>query len=317
MATFLCRALLAAALAQGTSAVPPRDSLASPRGRVARDPNDGHSWAALGRLYLGLLTADRTGQGRRDTNWTHAVLDSADHALARAAASLGPAGVSPEGDSARVLRVQVWSERALLAWELGGIAHGTDAWGPVPPDLRLSPVLEELGENLLRACPTHGVLLTAAAADSYAAWYMRYVRGLRADLLVVPLTVWRGDPAFRVRAAADLRLGPAGRGEGWLAALVQRRPACISMAFERPPGGGGQLRWTARPLVWVAARHLGDDPVPPRDFAFAALKMALDDRDPWARSALALYARAARATPALCEALSTFKVADANTGCRR
>lgn len=316
MAIFLCRALLAAALAQGTSAVPARDSLASPRGRVVRDPSDGRSWAALGRLYLGLFTADHAGQTRRDTVWAYAVLDSADQALGRAGGSLGPIGVSPDGDSARVLRVQVWSERALLAWERGGIGRGVGIWGPVPADLRLSPVLEELGENLLRACPAHGALLTAAAADSYAAWYMRYVRGLRPDLLVVRLAVWRSDPAFRVRAAADLRLGARGRGEGWLAALVERRPACISMAFERPPDGGGHLRWTARPLVWVAGRHLGDDRVPPRDFVFAALRMALDDHDPWARSALALYARAARNTRALCEAMAAFKIPSGSSGCR-
>ena len=122
--------------------------------------------------------ADRAVQPRRDTAWTLAVLDSADRALARAASLLGAPGLSPEGDSARVLRVQVWSERAVLAWERGGVARGMDPWSPVPADLRLSPVLEELGENLLRACPTHGVLLTATAADSYAAWFMRYARGL-------------------------------------------------------------------------------------------------------------------------------------------
>jgi len=318
MATFLCRALLAAVLAQGTSAVPPRDPLASPPGRGVRDANDARGWVALGRVYLDLLIADRVGRTRGDTVWTHIVLDSADRAFARAAAAFGLVGVSPEGDSARVLRVQVWSERALLVWERSGITRGADVWGPVPGDLRLSPVLEELGENLLRACSAHGVLLTAAAADSYAAWYMRYVRGLRPDLLVVPLAVWRSDPAFRVRAAADLRLGPGGRGGGatWLAALVERRPACISMAFERPPDGGARLRWTARPLVWVAARHSGDDRVPPRDFVFAALRMALDNHDPWARSALALYARAARATPALCEALTTFKIAHEISECR-
>ena len=38
-----------AALAQGSSTVPQHDSLASPRDRVARDPGDGHAWAALGR----------------------------------------------------------------------------------------------------------------------------------------------------------------------------------------------------------------------------------------------------------------------------
>jgi hypothetical protein len=312
MATFLCRALLAAALAQGTPA--PRDSLAPPRHETA-DASAGRNWAALGRSYVDLLVADRAAPTRHDTVWTHAVLDSADQALARAAAALGPVGVSPEGDSARVLRVQVWSERALRAWEVAGFARNAEGWGPVPADLRLSPVLEELGENLLRACPNHGVLLTAAPADSYAAWYMRYVRGLRPDLLVVALAVWRSDARFRARAANDLRLGAGGRGDRWLGALVKERPACVSMAFDRPPDGAG--RWTARPLVWVAGGHAGDDRVPPRDFVFAALKMALDDHDPWARNALALYARSARTTRGLCDGLAAFKVVDASLGCRR
>ena len=310
MATFLCKALLAAALTQGSAPAP-----APSQDSIARAPNDGHGWAVLGRLYVGMLTADRTTRG--DSVWASAVLDSADDALARAAALLGPVGVNPEGDSARVLRVQVWSERALLAWQRSGIAGGAEVWGPVPLDLRLSPVLQELGENLLRACPAQGVLLTATAADSYGAWYMRYARGLRPDLLVVPISIWRTDAAFRVRAATDLRLGPAGRGEGWLAALVERRPACVSMAFERPPDSRVRLRWTARPLVWVAGRHAGGDHVPPRDFVFAALKMALDDHDPWARSALALYARAVRVTPALCEGLGAFEIARESSGCRR
>jgi hypothetical protein len=89
------------------------------------------------------------------------------------------------------------------------------------------------------------------------------------------------------------------------------------MAFERPPDSRARLRWTARPLVWVAGRHSGGDRVPPRDFVFAALKMALDDHDPWARSALALYARSARATPALCEGLGAFEIAREISGCRR
>jgi hypothetical protein len=283
---------------------------------VTREPSDGRGWAALGRGYVASLTADRTGRTRRDTVWTLAVLDSADRALARAATLLGAAGVSPEGDSARVLRVQVWSERALLAWERGGIARGVESWGPVPTDLRLSPVLEELGENLLRACPAHGVLLTAAATDSYAAWYMRYARGLRADLLVVPLSVWRGDSLFRVRAAADLKLGAAGRGEGWLAALVERRPACVSMAFDRPPDWRPRVKWSTRPLVWVAGPQGKDDRVPRATLCSSALAMALDDRDPWARSVVAVYARAARATPALCDVLGGFKISDANSGCR-
>src|SRR5205809_830132 len=77
-------------------------------------------------------------------------------------------------------------------------------------DLRVPPVLDELGENLLRACPAGGVLLTAGDADFYAAWYMRFARGLRPDLLVLPLAAWRSDAVLRARLMADLKLGHRG-----------------------------------------------------------------------------------------------------------
>ena len=75
MATFLYRALLTAALAQGTSAVPPRDSVAAPPATAAPDSTDGRGWAARGRVYLAQLIADRNEQPRRDTVWTRAVLE--------------------------------------------------------------------------------------------------------------------------------------------------------------------------------------------------------------------------------------------------
>ncbi len=304
--------LAAVALLQGTAA--PGDSSA-PRVAAAPDSVEGRAQVALARAYLQRVAAS-PGGAAADTAWAHRMLDTADQALARAAVTLGAPGASPTGDTARVLRVLVWSERALLAWERGGLRLGPDAWGPLPTDLRLSPVLEELGENLLRACPAGGMLLTAAEADSYAAWYMRFVRGLRPDLLVIPLAVWRGDALFRSRATRDLKLGRKAAAGGWLGALVERHPVCVSMAFERPPEGSGAT-WRTRPLVWVAGPHMVDDPVPPRDFVFAAVKLAVDNYDPWGQAALALYSRAARATPRLCEALTTFGVAGDVTSCRR
>jgi hypothetical protein len=146
---------------------------------------------------------------------------------------------------------------------------------------------------------------------------MRFVRGLRPDLLVVPFARWRGDTAFRARAARELRLGQRGAGDGWLAALVERRPACASMAFASPPAGRLAVRWTSRTLVWVAEPHSAEDRVPPGDFDFAAFKLALDTRDPWAQEALALYVRAARSNRSLCDAFATFKVSSAIPSCRR
>ena len=89
------------------------------------------------------------------------------------------------------------------------------------------------------------------------------------------------------------------------------------MAFERPPETRPRIRWEVRPLVWVAGPEGKSPRVPPRDFVFGALRVALDANDPWAEPALALYGRAARTTPALCEPMATFKVAADVQACRR
>ena len=250
-----------------------------------RDPNDGHTWAALGRLYL--ERRRRTAPGRR-RRYTRGPTPSTARIRARAGGCVARARRCEPGKATAPACSACRSERAGARAGSGAGSRAARRSGPVPVDLRLSPVLEELGENLLRACPTapcsrrrrrtptpHGTCGTCGCGPTLR----------RATHL---------DPAFRVRAAADLRLGAAGRGDGWLAALVERRPACA--AFERPPDGGAHLRW-ARPLVRVAARHPGDDRVPPRDFA-ALRRLGGSRSRAW--SALALYARDTRA---LCEAL--------------
>jgi len=304
MATFLYSALSLAALLQApqSASPPPPDSAAALWARVAHDSTDGRGWLMLGRAYLDLSERAHASPhfAAQDTLWVRAVLDTADGALVRAAAFLSAAGANPEADSARVLRVGAWSARSRLAWEQLGTAAGPQEWGPVPADLKLPPVLEELGENLLRACPTWGILLTAHAADSYAAWYMRFSRGLRPDLLVVPLAASRADPVLQARLAHDLKLGRRSESATWLPETVKHRPV-----------------WSARPLVWVAGPEGKHDHVPPRDFVFAALRMALDGHEAWAEPALTLYRRAARATPALCGALATFRLIGEIPSCRR
>src|SRR3989442_808197 len=148
-----------------------------------------------------------------------------------------------------------------------------------------------------RAWLRWGVLSTASEADSYAAWYLRFSRGLRTDVLIVPLAAWRSDSLLRARVAADLKFAHRRDPDAAIGELVKRRPVCVSMAFERPPEPRPRIGWATRPLVWVAGPHLQEDRVPPRDFVFAALRLALDNHDAWAPPALALYARAARARP--------------------
>jgi hypothetical protein len=316
MGTSLSSALAVVALLQA----PQPDSLAAWRGRAARDSTDAQLWLMVGRAYveIGTEAHGATHRGAEDSVWTRAVLDTAEAALQRAAALGGPPGSSVVGDSARMLRVGAWVARSWLAWETAGIQAGQLALGPLPTDLRIPGVLEELGENLLRGCPTGGVLFTADAADSYAAWYMRFARDLRPDIIVLPLAVWRSDAVLRRRIAADLKLTRhAGDDGGGLAELARRRPVCVSMAFDRPPAA--RVGWDSRPLEWVAGSPSSSRSprVPPRDFVFAALRVALDQHDPWAERALATYTRAARITRALCEPLATFKVASEVASCRK
>src|SRR3989475_1146904 len=216
MVTSLCSAVALVTLLQAPPPpAPPTDSLDALRIRATRDSTDAQVWLLMGRAYLG-LGAEAHGATHRsgeDSEWTRAVLDTAEAALARAAALAGPLGTSAVGDSARVLRVGAWALRSWLAWESGGVDAGVETWGPLPIDLRLPPVLDELGENLLRACPAGGVLLTAGDGDFYAAWYMRFARGLRPDLLVLPLAARRSDAVLRARLIADLKLGRRGGGD--------------------------------------------------------------------------------------------------------
>ncbi|HET7791059.1 MAG TPA: hypothetical protein VFK78_09705 [Gemmatimonadales bacterium] len=321
MATFLSSALAALALLQGAPAVqapsppPAVDSLADLRARVAKDSNDGAAWWALGRGYVRLSSGYHLRHPAADTARAAALLDSAETAFGRAA--MLTAGTAT-GDSAAAYRVFAWGDKAFLAWELSGIEAAARAWGTLPEDFRLAPALQELGENLLRACPGQGVLLTADDADSYSAWYMRFTRGLRPDVLILPLALWRSDSMFRARVSAELKLprAPSPDDVTWVRALAGRRPVCASTGFERPPLPAARLHWNTQPLVWVAGPEEKGDRVPPRDFVFAAARQALDEHQAWGDVVLAIYRRAATLTPALCEPLGTFQL-NAAAGCRK
>jgi hypothetical protein len=317
MGTFLCSVAALATLLQA----PATDTLAPLRARVARDSGDADAWFHLGRGYLQrsaayhMHRASAVGGGGADTVWVRAILDTADEAFTRVAVLRAGTAV---GDSARVLRVFAWGERAFLAWELGGVDAAARSWGVLPSDAKLPPVLQELGESLLRACPREGVLLTSEPASTQAVWYMRFARGLRPDLLVLPLAVWTTDSVFRRTVLRELKLTrAAGGAEVSLGPVVARRPVCASMGFERPPDIRPRPRWKTRPLVWAAGPGAGDTPVPPQDFVFTALKLALDANDAWTRPALVIYRRAAALTPALCQTMAAFAVPGEKVGCRR
>ncbi len=284
-------------------------SLALQAPALPADSTDGHAWLEFGRAYVQRVADAHAHRAPADTAWSRAALDTAELAYARAA---GFGRGTRTADSAQVFRVYLWGQRALLAWETEGIDAATTVWHALPETLRLPPVLEELGENLLRACPRRGILLTAGDADTYAAWYMRFARGLRPDLLIVPLAVWTSDSVLRGRVLREARQ----RGSA-LKSLAERRggPLCASMGFERGPDLRPKVRWNAHPLVWVAGAESKGDRVPAEDFVFAALQLAIEQHDTWSPPAVALYRRAAGVTPALCRPLGTFGI-QAEVGCR-
>src|SRR5881628_2790561 len=223
MGIFLYKAVLALQLVQS----PHPDSVrAALWARLAADSTDGPTWLELGRAYLqrGAEYHMHRKPMTVDTVWAHATLDTAQVAFERAARwSAG----TRTADSARVFRVYAFGELAYVDWEAAGSAAATLTWHTLPDGLRLPPVLEELGENLLRACPHQGILFTASETDTQAAWYLRFSRGLRPDLTVVPFDRWRGDSVLRNRALRELRTR-----DPRLPALGRSRAVCASMAFE-------------------------------------------------------------------------------------
>lgn len=310
MAISLCSALLAATLQAGG---PPVDSVASWWRRVAADSTDGAAWLNLGRAYVERASLYHAEHEAGGEVVARARLDTADGAFARASLNGAPGA----RDTAIAYRVFAWGEATLLTWEVSGIeALGAAGQGGAG-NLRFPAVLAELGENLLRACPAEGVLLTAGNADTYAAWFLRFARRMRPDLILVPLAIWRTDAVFRARLAADLQLPPGASDDAttlW-PVVAARRPVCASMAFDDPPIDAPGLTWRAVPLVWVAG-PAATATVPPTDFVFEATRLARDQHDVWLDPALQLYRRAAAEVPSLCPALAAFGLG-AELGCVR
>ena len=308
MGIFLYKAASVLTLLQNPQNPHPDSVRAGLWAKVTADSTDASAWLELGLAYLD-RNADYHAHKKPvtvDTVMAHATLDTAQLAFDRAARlSTG----TRTADSARVYRVYAYGERAAIDWETAGTSAATLAWHAVPEDLKLPPVLEELGENVLRACPHQGILFTAGETDTQAAWYLRFARGLRPDLMIVPFERWRGDSVLRNRVLREMKTRDPS-----LRALSQARAVCASMAFERPPDER-TVKWNKRPLVWVTGNETKADRVPPQDFVFAALKQAVDEHDTWTPPVTAIYRRSVVNFGGLCKAFETFELGD-EVGCR-
>lgn len=310
MATFLSSLGLALALAQAPGADSTR------RLPAVTDSASARAWLAVGMAGLDMAREFHRHRTAGDASATGAALDTAEQAFARAA-SLGVG--TALGDSARSLRIFARIERTRTLAELGDTAAAGALWADTTLHLELDPALEEVGENLLRACPERSIVLTPDGPLDYAVAFLRLARRLRPDVIAVP--VGRLD-ADSVQAAAVTRAAGVPRRTSTrtfgarLAALAARRPLCASVALDAPPGGHTRLRWQLRPLVWVTGKGVSGPGVAAHDFVFAAFALALQANDPWAGAARDAYRRAAALTPALCEVLRGYGVSRDQVGCR-
>jgi len=276
---------------------------------VRRDSTYREAWQALGESLLRSATAARlapseVGSGRVAPVPT--LLDSADQAFVHAAL-LGRA-------DAAGYRVFVWGERALLAWGDSGIAAAQRTVPTLPLDVRPPAILEELAENILRACPSEGLLVTARDEDTYATLYLRLVRGLRSDLYIVPFGSWAADSAFQRAAASDLGIRPFPDAD-WLEVVAKRRPVCATAWFIPPPPAGG-LRWVPHPLLWTAGPVDDQETVSEGEFVFVALLEAVaGGGGRWASAAVDFYRHAVRVNRRLCEGMRVFGVDIRQLGC--
>jgi hypothetical protein len=279
---------------------------------VDSDSTYGEAWNGLGLVLLRTAGNTRTARAvsaepaPTPAVRMQALLDSADRAFARAE-QLGVRGAAG-------YRIFVWGERALFAWGDSGITAAQRTATTIPEDVRVPAILEELAENVLRACPSEGVLLTAREEDTFGALYLWLVRGLRSDLYVVPLAAWASDSSFRDAVARDLGL-EAPPTSTWLESIAARRPVCASAWLDRPPEER-TLKWAPHPLLWATGPADSLPAVPEGAFVFVALLGAVDaERDPWAVAAVDFYRRAVRLTPRLCDGMAAFGVDVGRLGC--
>ena len=278
---------------------------------VHRDSTYQEAWQALGRSLLNEAVAARLDPRAQAVASGHAttagvLLDSADQAFTRADALGEP--------NAAGYRVFVWGERALAAWGDSGIAAAQRTVPALPLDVRPPAILDELAENILRACPSEGVLVTAREEDSYATLYLRLVRGLRSDVYIVPFASWLADSAFQQAVASDIGIPPM-EDMDWLEAVGKRRPVCATVWFDQPPPAGA-LRWVPHSLLWTTGQADDQDAVAEGEFVFVALLDAVSAASTrWAAAAVDFYRHAVRVNRKLCDGIRVYGVDVRRLGC--
>jgi hypothetical protein len=255
---------------------------------LATQPDDGRAWLELGRFYL-LDTRDWHARSHAGDPDGAMVLDFAVTALDQA--------VRLQIDSAPVLRDQAQMARALITVEDSGWDAARADWAaPRPDEPPLPDLVLEFGGNLVRSCPSGGVILTGSDLENVAVWSAILESHLRTDLLPLIPSLYATDARYRASVARELDVDPALGVRAALTEVARRRPVCATPLADSAAVPAGAL------TVVRLARVAGADTDATADYltftAFIATARA--GRSVWLPDVVRSYAAAARRNAALC-----------------
>ncbi len=254
---------------------------------LAVAPDDGHAWLQLGRLYLIEI---REWHARHQGEPDGALLLDFAQAAFDQAERLVP-------DSSSVLRMEVEIDRALVTFEALGWSAARTQWQRVP-HTQLPPELAELGDNLIRSCPSGGVLVTGGDIEALAVWQSALSSRDRNNVVPIRPDLYSSDMVYRERAAQLLQVDPALSLRNALTEAAARRPICIAPAADA--AAIPDMTWHPSRLVRV---NRGDAPADDL-LAFTALvEASKGEASVWVGEVRAVYDGASQYNVLLCPVL--------------
>lgn len=268
---------------------------------LATAPDDGRAWFELGRFYL--------LDGRAWHHEGHVGDPDAAIYLDFAATAFEQA-IRLGFDTARVARGMVEMDRAVGPIEEAGwiVPPGRGALD-VPP---LPAFVQEMGRNLVRSCPSHGVMVTGNDLEAVATWYAVVVGERRQDMVLVRPELYAIDRTYRARVARMLDADSALPLKAVLAVVAVHRALCLT------PGADDSLAGSAPLVAWRLDRvsaAVAPDPTSDPLSLLDLLTVEHAGGAPWSAGVLEVYRAAARRNPALCAgALATIDGAGAPCG---
>jgi hypothetical protein len=216
-----------------------RDSAAMLLGaHVTEQPSDGHAWFLLGRIHLSDAQRwHRAGHPGEPS--------SASHLLEFAGTSF-EAAQELLTDSGAVFRVVVAMERATLRVEAAGW-DSLATWRVPFEQLPLTPVLAEMGRNLLASCARNGVFLTDSSMVAAAAVWGIRVQGERSDVVLLRPDMYQSDPRYRARMSTVLGVDSTSDLAAALESVARTRPVCLAPTVDSLVAPG--LHWVRSQLL--------------------------------------------------------------------